>query len=393
MSTDAILLILFVSLALGVSFICSVLEAVLLSITPGFRAKLEKEGSKTAARIKTLKADMDGSLSAILSLNTVAHTVGAAGSGAQAAKLAASMWPPGVDPTHAAMAEYSLAVFSGVLTILILVFSEIIPKSLGAAHWKRLAGPVTMVMIPLKTSMLPFVWLARWLTKFIGGSGHPSMISREEFSAIAEQGAKRGMFPEGEGRVLGNLFRLRELTAADVMTPRTVMFGLNRETTVKDVLPKVESIRFSRLPIHEGNLDKITGYVLKGDILLRAARGESETKLSELKRELKAVPAAIELSALLDKLLADQTHIMLVVDEYGGTAGLVTLEDLVETLVGMEIVDEADAVTDMQELARKQWKSRAYRMGLIGDPDSDEAALSESKPTEPAASEAGNNAS
>lgn len=378
MSTDAILLILFVSLALGVSFICSVLEAVLLSITPGFRAKLEKEGSKTAARIKTLKADMDGSLSAILSLNTVAHTVGAAGSGAQAAKI----WD-----------DTALGIFSGVLTILILVFSEIIPKSLGAAHWKRLAGPVTLMMIPLKQSMLPFVWLARGLTRFIGGSGHPSMLSREEFSAIAEQGAKRGMFPEGEGRVLGNLFRLRELKAADVMTPRTVMFGLNRETTVSEILPKVESIRFSRLPIHEGNLDKITGYVLKGDVLLRAARGEGETKLSELKRELKAVPATIELSDLLDKLLADQTHIMLVVDEYGGTAGLVTLEDLVETLVGMEIVDEADAVTDMQELARKQWKSRAYRMGLIGDPDSDEATLSESKPTEPAASEAGNNAS
>ena len=377
MSTDAILLILFVSLALGVSFICSVLEAVLLSITPGFRAKLEKEGSKTAARIKTLKADMDGSLSAILSLNTVAHTVGAAGSGAQAAKI----WD-----------DTALGIFSGVLTILILVFSEIIPKSLGAAHWKRLAGPVTLMMIPLKQSMLPFVWLARGLTRFIGGSGHPSMLSREEFSAIAEQGAKRGMFPEGEGRVLGNLFRLRELKAADVMTPRTVMFGLNRETTVSEILPKVESIRFSRLPIHEGNLDKITGYVLKGDVLLRAARGEGETKLSELKRELKAVPATIELSDLLDKLLADQTHIMLVVDEYGGTAGLVTLEDLVETLVGMEIVDEADAVTDMQELARKQWKSRAYRMGLIADPESDEATLGESKPAQPAASEAGNNA-
>jgi CBS domain containing-hemolysin-like protein len=351
-STDVILLIVFVSLALGVSFLCSVLEAVLLSITPAFVAALEKSGSKTAARITKLKGDLDGSLSAILSLNTIAHTVGAAGAGAQAAKI----WD-----------DAAMGIFSGVLTILILVFSEIIPKSLGAAHWKRLAGVVSLIMIPLKYSMVPFVFLARGLTRFIGGSGHSGMISREEFSAIAEQGAREGVFPEGEGRVLGNLFRLRELSAADIMTPRTVMFALSEEMTVGELLPTVDTIRFSRLPIHEGSMDKITGYVLKGDVLQRAANGELELPLKELRRELKAIPAGIQLSQLLDRLLEEQSHLVLVVDEYGGTAGLVTLEDLVETLVGIEIVDEADAVTDMQDLARRQWKSRAYRMGLISD--------------------------
>ncbi|RMG09262.1 MAG: DUF21 domain-containing protein [Planctomycetota bacterium] len=351
------LLIVYVALALGVSFACSVFEAVLLSITPGYVAALEKEGAPAAARIKGLKAEVDRPLAAILSLNTIAHTVGAAGAGAQAAKVFGDAW---------------VGVASGVLTVLILIVSEIIPKSLGSTHWKRLAPGVAWLLVPITGLMTItlFVPLARWITSWMGGSGHAIVPSREEISAIAEQGAREGVFPSSESRVLQNLFRISDLKAGDVMTPRTVLFGLSEETRVGELLAGDDTwLRFSRIPVHEGDLDKVTGYVLKSDVLLRAARDELDTPLRELRRPLPAILRETPLSTLFDRLLERQSHVALVVDEYGGTAGIVTLEDLVETLLGLEIVDEADAVADMQELARRQWRKRAIRMGLIGEDD------------------------
>ncbi|MEZ6186595.1 MAG: hemolysin family protein [Planctomycetota bacterium] len=370
MTTDVFLLILYVLVALGISFLCSVLEAVLLSITPGYVAALEKSGSAAGARIKALKAEVDRPLSAILSLNTIAHTVGAAGAGAQAAHVFGDAW---------------LGVFSGVLTVLILLVSEIIPKSLGSAYWKRLAPAVARILGPLTWLMTVtlLVPASRWVTKFIGGSGHPSIPSREEISAIAVQGAREGIFPASESRVLQNLFKIADLKAGDVMTPRTVLFGIPEQTKVRELLAREDWLRFSRIPVHEGDLDKITGYVIKSDVLLRAAKDELDLSLVELKRPIPAVPKAAPLSSLFDQLLERQSHVALVVDEYGGTAGLVTLEDLVETLLGLEIVDEADAVTDMQEHARRQWRKRALRMGLIPE----EAAAASAPPpaaTQPA---------
>jgi len=355
---DLFLLVFYVLLALGVSFMCSVFEAVLLSITPAYVAARIKDGAKEGLRIQALKDDLDRPLAAILSLNTIAHTVGAAGAGAQATKV---------------FSDAYVGVTSGVLTVLILVLSEIIPKSLGAAYWKRLAPVVAWLLIPttwLMTVTL-FVPAARWITRMIGGTGHPTVPSREEISAIAERGAHEGVFPAGESRVLKNLFRLSSLRAADIMTPRTVLFGLSEDEKVGDLVQRLEKVRFSRIPVHRGSLDQISGYVLKSEILLRAARDELDVPIGELRRELKAVPEALRLSTLFDHLLEEQAHVALVVDEYGGTAGLVTMEDLVETLLGMEIVDEADAVTDMQELARRQWEKRASRMGLIALSDSE----------------------
>ena len=355
MTTDVFLLTLYVFLALGFSFLCSVLEAVLLSITPGYVAALEKDGSKAGARIKRLKKDVDRPLAAILSLNTIAHTVGAAGAGAQAGHV---------------FGDAYLGVVSGVLTVLILIVSEIIPKSLGSAHWKKLAPLVAAVLGPLTFVMtvIPFVPVARWITSRIGGSGHPSVPSREEISAIAVQGARQGVFPANESRVLQNLFRISQLTAMDVMTPRTVVFGVAETLSVGELIARTDWLRFSRIPVHEGNLDKTTGYVLKSDVLLRGAKGELDLPLKELRRPIPAVPRTAPLSTLFDQLLEKESnHVALVVDEYGGTAGLVTLEDLVETLLGLEIVDEVDAVTDMQELAREQWRKRALRMGLINE--------------------------
>ena len=354
MGSDVALLVFYLLLALGVSFACSIFEAVLLSISPGYVAALEKEGAPAATRISKLKSDIDRPLAAILSLNTIAHTVGAAGVGAQSAKVFESV---------------PLAVTSGVLTVLILLVSEIIPKSLGAMYWKKLAPGVAALLGPLTLLMTwtLFVPAARAVTAMLGGGGHGTNPSREEISAIAEQGAARGVFPRGESRVLSNLFRLSELRATDVMTPRTVLFSLGEDTKLGELVDRASGFRFSRIPVHQGSVDEISGYVLRHDILLGLARGDHEKTLGELRRDLLAVGESTPLSVLLESLLEQQAHLALVVGEYGGTTGLVTLEDVVETLIGMEIVDEADGVADMRELARKQWERRAHATGLVVD--------------------------
>lgn len=350
MSTDVLLLVFYLALALGVSFACSIFEAVLLSITPGFVAALEKQPGRSANRIKALKADIDRPLAAILSLNTIAHTVGAAGVGAQSAKVFGGY----------------VGVTSGVLTVLILIASEIIPKSLGASHWKRLSPTVALLLTPVTFVMTitGFVPVARLITRWMGGSGHGHLPSREEISAIAEQGAREGLFPTGEGRILENLFRLAHLQASDIMTPRTVLFALPEATRIGDLIER-DPIPFSRIPLTQGSLDELSGYVLKDDMLLRAAKDELDLTLGEIRRPLIAVSQGLKLSDLFERLLKEQAHLAVVVDDYGGTAGVVTMEDLVETLIGIEIVDEADAVTDMRELARRQWEKRAARNGIL----------------------------
>lgn len=372
MSTDVALLVFYLCLALGVSFACSIFEAVLLSITPGYVASLEKSGSAAAGRITQLKREIDRPLASILSLNTIAHTVGAAGVGAQSAKVFGSV---------------PIAVTSGVLTVLILFVSEIVPKSLGAMHWKKLAPAVATLLVPLTWLMTVtlFVPISRWVTSLLGGHGHQSNPSPEEISAIAEQGARAGLFPRGESRVLSNLFRLKELRATDVMTPRTVVFGLPEDKRIGEIVGNDSlQFRFSRIPIFKTKIDEVTGYVLKSDILLEAARDHMDVTLADLRRELQRLPEDIALSDALEQLLQQQAHVALVVDTYGGTSGLVTLEDVVETLIGMEIVDEADAVADMRELARMQWKRRAQKMGLaVAEPEG-ESGSQASPPSTPA---------
>jgi CBS domain containing-hemolysin-like protein len=354
MSADVSLLVFYLALALGVSFACSIFEAVLLSITPGYVAALEKGGSAAAERITKLKASIDRPLAAILSLNTVAHTVGAAGVGAQSAKV---------------FENVPMGIISGVLTVLILFVSEIVPKSLGATYWKKLAPAVAATLVPVTLVMTytGFVPISNWITRKLGGGKHGAEPSREEISAIAERGAQRGVFEGSEGRVLGNLFRLGEVRATDVMTPRTVIFALPETETVGALIERDDAFRFSRIPIYQGDLDQVTGYVVRSDILLAAARDQLATPLSELRREIKTVGDELPLSELLERLLEQQTHMALVIDDHGTTTGLVTLEDVVETLFGTEIVDEADNVADLRELARKKWQERATRLGVLDD--------------------------
>jgi CBS domain containing-hemolysin-like protein len=341
------LLFVYIAIALGVSFLCSILEAVLLSVTPSHVARLEHERPATGRRLRQLKKHIDRPLAAILSLNTTAHTVGAAGVGAEAQRL----WGSGV-----------LAVTSAVLTLLILFLSEIIPKTLGAIFWSRLTGFVAAVLPPLIVVLLPLVWLSEMLTRFMKRGHKAERVTRREFAALARLGAEQGVFDASEVRVLKGLLRFRSLTASDVMTPRTVVHSLDEGTTVRDAIADRQSMIFSRIPLWEGSSDHIVGYVLKDQLLLEAARDRHETPVRELSRPALMVPATLSLPALFERLLDEREHIAVVLDEYGGLDGVVTMEDVVETLIGLEIVDETDSVEDMRAMARAKWETRTQRM-------------------------------
>lgn len=344
------LLIAYVMLALGVSFLCSIMEAVLLSITPSFIEMRAKDGSRTAAKLYALKTDIDRPLAAILSLNTVAHTVGAAGAGAQAAYV---------------YGDAAIGIFSGILTLLILVFSEIIPKTLGAIYWRHLAAPVTRLLIPTIWITWPLVKLSQAITRLLSPAERQDAISREEISAMAELGEEQGLLAASESRIIQNLFRFSSLRVKDIMTPRIVVFALPETLTVQEVVEEHHEFRFSRIPIYTETRDDVTGYVLKDDILLKAAQDKGRLTLRELKRDMLVVPDALPLHELFERMLDRLEHIALVVDEYGGVGGVVSMEDVVETILGLEIVDEVDSAEDMQHLARRQWLSRARRLGIV----------------------------
>lgn len=346
------LLLLYVSLALGVSFLCSLVEATLLSVTPSYVAMQEQRGATTAKRLRVLKEDIDRPLAAILSLNTIAHTLGAMGAGAQATIV---------------FGQAYLGVISGILTLLILVLSEIIPKTLGALYWQTLTPAVVRLLGPMIWLMWPLVKLSQSITGLISRGPRQSSVTRDEVTALADLGIREGVIEEGESRILTHLFRFRSLSAEDVMTPRTVLFTLHEDVTVREAIARHQEMRFSRIPIYRTSLDDVTGFVLKDDILLEAARDRLELPLHTIRRELMAVPETLLLPALFERMMERSAHIALVVDEYGGTAGLVTIEDLVETVLGLEIVDEADTTEDMQELARQRWRRRARLLGLGSD--------------------------
>ncbi len=351
MSQEA-LLVFYLLLALGVSFLCSILEAVLLSISPSYIAALQQEGAKAGETLKKLKADIDRPLSAILSLNTIAHTVGAAGVGAQAQLVFGDAW---------------ITVVSAVLTFLILIFSEIIPKTIGATYWRQLGPIVSKILPPLILSMYPLVVLSQALAKLLARGEELPTVSREEFSALADLVAAEGVFDAKEALVLKNLLRFEALQAEDVMTPRTVLVALDESTSVREFAEEEENLRFSRVLVHDGGLDDVTGYVLKHSALLEYARNHPDVPLRDLKRKVLVMPRTTPLKDVLERMLQTKEHLALLVGEYGGTVGIVTLEDVVETLLGLEIVDEVDAVEDMQALARDEWRKRAAKLGLIPD--------------------------
>lgn len=337
------LLILFVVLAIGVSFLCSILEAVLLSITPSFVEAAEEDRPKLAGKLRRLRADIERPLTAILSLNTIAHTVGATGAGAQAALV---------------FNDLGVGIFSALLTLGILILSEIVPKTLGATYWRALAPFAVRVLPWLITLQLPLVWMSQAITRLLTRGEAGAEISREEITALTSAGQRLGVVEEDETRVVANLFRMPEIQAHEVMTPRTVIEHVPADATVASAVEGRESFTFSRILVTGETIDEVRGFALTRDLLLAALRGEGDRPVSGFTREMLRVPEKTDLDTLFDLLMDRDAHIALVEDAYGGTAGLVTMEDVLETLLGTEIVDEHDEVADLRKAARLRAKQK-----------------------------------
>ena len=347
---DVVLLISYMLLALILSFVCSIAEAVLLSITPSYIANLQDSSPKTAKLLTQLKQEnVDKSLAAILTLNTIAHTVGAIGSGAKATIVFGSAW---------------FGLFSAVMTLLILFLSEIIPKTLGVVYWRILAAPTAQFVRMLILALYPLIYVSERLTRFIAGGQSVHAFNREEFVALASVGESGGQLEKSESRIIKNLFRFKSLTAVDIMTPRTVIHGMPAQTTVNEAVKRTREWPFSRIPIYQESLDQIDGYVLRDELLMAAVQDQGDQKLESLKRKTMTLLENTPLLDILEKLIDDREHFAIVISEYGGTEGLVTMEDVFETLLGTDIVDEIDRIDNMRAYARRQWARRAKALGI-----------------------------
>jgi CBS domain containing-hemolysin-like protein len=341
------LLLLFLLLALLVSFACSMWESVLLSVTPSYVTRHEQEGDPTGRLLREFKQDIDRPLSAILTLNTIAHTVGAIGVGAQANVLFGSA---GLSFLGARISFE--AMIAGGATLAILVLSEIIPKTLGATYWERFVPLTVRCLKVLIIALYPFVRLSELITRFLKGGAKGPVFSRADFLAMAELGRQEGRLDASEASVIQNLLAFRETRARQIMTPRTVVVAARGSDTVGDFLSAHPELTVSRLPVYPEDIDTVTGIVLKDDLLAAAARDEHDRRVDSLEREALFVLDQQHLPRLLRQLTGARAQLAVVVDEYGVTQGVVTMEDVVETLLGMEIMDEADRVADMQALAR-----------------------------------------
>jgi CBS domain containing-hemolysin-like protein len=337
--------------------LCSILEAVLLSVTATFINKKKNEGKRFAKDLELLKKDVDKPLIAILTLNTLAHTVGAILVGTEAKKIFNDD-------------GYGVFIVSAAMTILILVASEIIPKTIGATYWKKLSSFSTsalkIMIFPLKWTGI--LWVLQLTTKLIGGkSAHGSVLSREDFTAMTDIAEEEGVFQEAESKVIRNMLNFKDVKVKDVMTPRTVLKTADENQTIQSFFDENKTLRFSRIPVFSGNTDEITGYFLKDDLYKAIIDGNGDKKLKTINRDILITKRDLSIPNLFEKLIEQREHIALVVDEYGSVNGIVSQEDVIETLLGLEIMDESDTVADLQLQARKSWQKRAKKMGIIQD--------------------------
>ena len=345
------LLLTYMILALVVSSICSVLESTLLSTPLSFINTLEQQGAKGVERLKRLKTDIDRPISAILVVNTIANTVGASLVGSEAARL--------YDST-------GVGVVSGVFTFCILVFSEIIPKTIGSTYWRRLAIPASNIIQGLIYVTFPFVWILERLTRRISDSSDQVSVSREDVVAMVTTGAEEGVLEKEENKMIQNLLKLDEIKAHDIMTPSSVVTMAESSQTIRDFYNSDDFAKFSRIPLYEEeNDDYVTGYVLKQEILEKLAEDRFNVKLKDLERPILSFQEDESVSTIWEKLLEKKEHICVIIDEYGSMRGIVTLEDVIETMLGFEIVDESDEVVDMQQLAKEQWEEMQSRQKQV----------------------------
>ena len=338
------LLIAYFFLALGVSFICSLLESVILSVTHSHIGILVKSNPSKGKLLQRLKDDINRPLAAILTLNTIANTVGAAGMGAQALHVYGS---------------HAVAAASAILTFSILIFSEILPKTLGAYFCRSLAIPSAYVIRVLMVITFPFVWLSNTLSSAI--NSNEDKVSREEITAMAEMGEDEGSIDEHESDIIENLFRLKEIQIEDILTPRSVIYAFEDIQTVGKIMDSNEDIIFSRIPVFHENIDNVIGMVYKDTVLETMADDFFEKTMADLVEPVETVYEKESVESVLNKFTKNRSHMFIVKDEFGGTTGIVTLEDCIETLLGVEIMDESDEVADMRKLAKDQQRQKKHK--------------------------------
>ena len=343
------------------SFLCSIQEEVLLSNTPAYVGIQEQADSHIAADLVRFKDDIDRPLAAILTLNTIAHTVGAIGVGSQAALIFGESMLE-----IAGVPIISLeALIAGLMTLAILIFSEVIPKTIGANKWEALT-PFTIASLKIMLVVLaPLVWTSQSITRHLKKDKDKPVLSRTDFLAMAKLGTESGVLEESEQTIIHNLLRFSKVLVKDVMTPRIVVNTASEEITVREFQNVNSNLPHSRIPVYREKNDNITGYVLRDDILLNLAETQDHILLKALRRDIVVVHRTVPIPDLLDTFLIKKEHMALVVDEFGGMEGIVTMEDIIETLLGLEIVDESDNEADMQALARSNWERRAKRLGII----------------------------
>ena len=330
------LLLAYFFLALVLSFLCSLLEAVLLSTPSSYASILSKQNVQDGARLERFKENINRPLAAILTLNTFAHTLGAAGVGAQTLEL---------------YGEGSVALASGILTLLILIFSEIIPKTIGSVYWRSLIGTTTMIIEVLIFFTYPLVLLAEFISNF--GNGEVT-VTREEVIAMAEMGEDEGVLEEQETDIIENTLKLKDVKAKDIMTPRSVIFALNSNLTVGQVLEEHDTLDFTRIPIYSTDLDAIDGMVNRYEIINRKADDQFSTRMHEISQEVPIVNENDSIDKVLGLFIKNRDHMALVNNDSKVLTGLITLEDAIETILGQEIVDEHDSVVDMRDLAESK---------------------------------------
>ena len=335
------------------SFLCSVLEAVLLSVTPKFISKEVRNGSSTGIMLAKYKEDIDRPLSAILTLNTIAHTVGAIMVGAAAGDY---FGENNIDLGFMSISYETIVAV--VMTLVILYLSEIIPKTFGANYWQSLA-PFTVTTLKILMFVLgPLVWVSKWITKFLKKPQVDSVLSRTDFAAIVEEGNEAGSLAEGEAKIIKNLLHFEKQTVREIMTPKTVAFMAQEDIIINDFYKENMPIRYSRIPVYGKTRDDIKGVILKDDILQKVADDDGTGSLKSLIRKANFVQDDVKLPNLFKSLTKEKNHLFVVTDNFGAVVGLVSMEDMFETLLGQEIVDESDNVEDLQKLAQKKWEAK-----------------------------------
>jgi len=336
------LLILFFVLSVGVSFICSILESVLLSINMSYVAVLEKEQPSVGKLLRIQKENINKSIAGILILNTIANTLGAAAVGAQAAVI---------------FGNDAVVVVSVVLTFAILFLSEIIPKTIGAMYWKSLAPAASQLIRIFIWITYPIILTTLAVTnKIAKGGDDANSLTKEELLESMLQSEDDGIIDEKESDVIENILNLDNIKVGEVLTPRSVVFAIDENMTIKEVIETKEAIfKFSRIPVYNGSIEEVTGLVLTKKIFKQALLDDSVT-VGSIKKKIIAINENIPVSKALDMLIAKKDHMFLVMDNYDQTEGILTLEDCVETILGVEIMDESDTTEDMRELAKRKMK-------------------------------------